>query len=91
MNARAQLEYLYHGGPAAPEAPPTTAPVREAPGREAPERVAPGRPAPGRPDPWRRKFIKPGHEPRPKSRYTNRVHAEALEFLKLNDLGEFAK
>lgn len=86
MNARAQLEYMY-GGPAPAEAPPKEAP--SAPPREAPGREAPGRPSPGRPDPWRRKFIKPGHEPRPKSRYADRVHAEALEFLKLNDLDEF--
>jgi hypothetical protein len=85
MKARAQLERLF-GGPAPVEAPPKpdvkpdTRPV-ERPGRPAP--------TPGRPSPMRRKDIKPGHEPAPKSRL-NRVNAEALEFLKANGLEEFA-
>jgi len=89
MNARAQLERLYHGGPApAPVAPPKPG-IK--PGERPTERPGTPAPGPGVPDPWRRKTIRPGHEPRPKSRYNDRVHAEAKKFLQLNDLGEFVK
>ena len=87
MNARAQLERLY-GGPAAPvEAPPKPG-IK--PGIRPAER--PGAPGPGRrQSPLRRKDIKPGQEPAPKSRFQQHVHAEAIAFLKANELGEFVR
>jgi len=89
MNARSQLERLYHGGPAAPVEAPPKPDVRPA----SPPRERPGAPPgkPGLPDPWEPPDIKPGYEPRPKSRYAQHVHAEAQEFLRLNGLEEFVR
>jgi hypothetical protein len=87
MKARAQLERLYGGGPAPVEAPPKPG-IK--PGVRPAER--PGAPGPGRrQSPLRRKDIKPGQEPAPKSRYAERMHSEAIAFLKANDLGEFVR
>lgn len=86
MNARLHLERLF-GGPAPAEAPPKTVP--DAPPKERP-RTEPPSTDPDLPDPWRRKDIQPGEEPM-KMRYRSRIRAEAMEFLKRNDLDEFAK
>ncbi len=95
MNARAHLERLYNG-PAAPvEAPPrqprTDPGIRPGPEPSTDPGIRPGPDEPGIPDPFRRKFIKPGHEPAPKSRLQRHVHAEAAAFLKANALGEFVR
>jgi len=84
MKARVQLERLFGGPAPAPVAPPKP---DVKPGERPAER--PGTPGPSRPDPWRRKKIGPGQEPRPKSRHDDRVYAEAVEFLKANDLNDF--